>query len=177
MLKSVYAKGVFLSLGSNVGNRRSNILRALTFLNRSAGIRVVKVSSLYATKPWGYQNQRMFLNAVVEVRTVKNPHALLESLLKVERRLGRYRRTRWGPRTLDIDILIYNRQRVNKRDLTIPHKYITERLFVLIPLAELDPAIRLNGFGIVKLIERLLKRASGETVGVYRQKTSAGWRL
>lgn len=130
---------VFLGLGSNVGDRENQLKEAIRLLDEQPGIKVVKVSSFYETEPVGYVNQPDFLNLCVEIQTELSPKAVLESGLAIEQQLHRVRKERWGPRTLDIDILLYGDQIIEEEDLTIPHPRMTERAFVLIPLQEIAP--------------------------------------
>ena len=145
----------YLGLGSNSGNRLRNIVKASYLINRASGIKFLKFSSIYKSKPWGYTNQKEFYNAVVKIETALKPHALLKVCKKIERKMGRRKRFRWGPRTVDIDILIYGNVKKNTKVLTIPHKYIKERVFVLVPLVEIDKNIRLNGRKIDSFIDGL----------------------
>lgn len=130
---------VFLGLGSNVGDRENQLKEAIRLLGEQPGIEVVKVSSFYETEPVGYVDQPDFLNLCIEIQTELSPKAVLESGLAIEQQLHRVRKERWGPRTLDIDILLYGDQIIEEEDLTIPHPRMTERAFVLIPLQEIAP--------------------------------------
>lgn len=130
---------VFLGLGSNVGDRENQLKEAIRLLDEQSGIKVVKVSSFYETEPVGYVDQPDFLNLCVEIQTELSPKAVLERGLAIEQQLHRVRKERWGPRTLDIDILLYGDRIIEEQDLTIPHPRMTERAFVLIPLQEIAP--------------------------------------
>ncbi len=132
---------VYLSLGSNLGDRERHLQRVIEGLD-SAGLQVLRISSVFETDPVGKLDQPRFLNAVVEARTTLLPRQLLARTAKLERRLGRKRLVDKGPRTIDIDILLYGGAIVNTRDLTLPHPRMTERRFVLEPLAELTPGLR-----------------------------------
>ncbi len=154
VIRKVNCRGVYLGLGSNLANRKRNLMMAVTLLKRCRGISFVRLSSIYETEAWG-REQRPFLNAVVAIGTSLSPQVLLELVKKIENRLRRRRRFKWSERTLDIDILLYRKRSLRRSNLTIPHKYITERLFVLEPLAELDASIRLNGESIEEIIGRL----------------------
>lgn len=134
-------KTVYLGLGSNVGDRERNLAAALAQLAGPA-LRVLRVSSTYETEPVDYTDQRWFLNLVVEAETDLFPMQLLARIIKVERALGRVRTVPKGPRTLDIDILLYGRAVVRSARLEIPHPRMGERRFVLAPLAELAPGLR-----------------------------------
>ncbi|MBI4994998.1 2-amino-4-hydroxy-6-hydroxymethyldihydropteridine diphosphokinase [Candidatus Peregrinibacteria bacterium] len=129
---------IFLSLGSNLGNRRALIKQAISELNASAG-RVIKKSKIYETEPVGNKNQPMFLNCCVEIETDLPPLKLLAACQKIEKRLGRLpeEKGKMLPRTIDIDILFYGNRIINTPKLTLPHPRICEREFVLKPLAEI----------------------------------------
>jgi len=129
---------VFLSLGSNLGDRRANLEEALRLLTSQA-VQVVRRSSWYETDPVGYADQPAFLNLVVEVRTTLEPRALLRRAQAVEAALGRERTVRWGPRTVDVDLLLYGGRVVVEPDLVVPHPRMRERAFVLVPLYEVAP--------------------------------------
>lgn len=129
----------FLGLGSNIGDRRGHLQRAIEALN-DADVGVVAVSSVYETAPVGGVEQDAFLNIVVEVETTLGPDDLLRRCHELEQAAQRVRDVRWGPRTLDVDILLYSDRRIDTPDLTVPHPRMTERNFVMVPLLELDPA-------------------------------------
>jgi 2-amino-4-hydroxy-6-hydroxymethyldihydropteridine diphosphokinase len=134
----------FVGLGSNLGDREALIRRAATLIGTT------RLSAIAETEPWGYEDQPRFLNAVGEIETPLGPRALLDQLLEVERQLGRERvGPRWGPRTIDLDLLLYGEEELDEPGLVVPHPLLTERLFVLEPLAELDPAQRIPGNGTV----------------------------
>jgi 2-amino-4-hydroxy-6-hydroxymethyldihydropteridine diphosphokinase len=134
-------KRVFLSLGSNLGDRSGNIKRALDAL-AAAGLDVRRVSSFYRTEPVEFRQQPWFVNCVAEVATELLPLQLLNAIQKVERQMGRRRAINKGPRKIDIDILLYENVVVRSRALTIPHERMAERRFVLAPLRELDARLR-----------------------------------
>ncbi len=127
----------YLSLGSNMGDRLGHLKAATHALAQSENIEVIKVSSVYETDPWGYEDQRPFYNAVIRIRTTLSPMELLRLCQTIEHQQHRVRQVRWGPRTLDIDILMYGDRAVNSLELTIPHPRMEERDFVLVPLAEI----------------------------------------
>lgn len=129
---------VFISLGSNIGNRLDYLQRAVRLLQQVEQVNVVKVSSIYETDPVGYEDQAAFLNMVVEIETLLTPHEVLKKCNQIEAKLGRTRDIRWGPRTVDLDILLYNEENMKTEDLIIPHPRMMERGFVLIPLVELQ---------------------------------------
>jgi 2-amino-4-hydroxy-6-hydroxymethyldihydropteridine diphosphokinase len=129
---------IYLSLGSNIGDRAQNIVRALEAL-APLGVRVAKKSSLYETEPVDLRAQDWFLNCVVEVETDLGPKALMQVLLTIERSMGRERVVPNGPRIIDIDILLYGAEMVNESHLEIPHPRMADRRFVLVPFAEIAP--------------------------------------
>jgi 2-amino-4-hydroxy-6-hydroxymethyldihydropteridine diphosphokinase len=134
----------FLGLGSNQGDRARMLARARDLL-AGPDLHIARASHVYESAPWGVTDQPWFLNQVLEVRTALAPHPLLERCRGVETRLGRVRPSRWGPRTIDVDILLYDDVVMSTAALTIPHRRLRERAFVLIPLAEIDPGLRLPG--------------------------------
>ena len=130
---------VYIGLGANVGDRRANLGRAVELLAADPGIDVIAVSSLRETDPVGYTEQPRFLNGALAAETSLPPRALLERLLEVERELGRHRTgPRHGPRTIDLDLLLYGDATIDEPGLTVPHPRLAERRFVLEPLAELE---------------------------------------
>jgi 2-amino-4-hydroxy-6-hydroxymethyldihydropteridine diphosphokinase len=130
-----------IGLGSNVGDRLQCLQRAVMQLGRTAGIRVSAVSSVYETEPVGPVAQAWFLNAVVAVDTDLSPAALLQRTQAIERALGRETTYHWGPRAIDLDILLYGDMQVRSETLTIPHAELCRRAFVMIPLLELAPGL------------------------------------
>lgn len=135
------AKQIYLSLGSNLGDRAANIAAAVEAL-AAGGVRVTKQSSLYLTEPLGFAPQRWFLNCCVEAETELMPQQLLRAVRGVERAIGRGKLVRQGPRALDIDILFYGASRIRTRDAEVPHPRLAERRFVLMPLREIAPGLR-----------------------------------
>lgn len=133
----------YLGLGSNLGDRLGNLQRAVDLLAASPGVRVVRSSRVYETEPVGGPVQPEYLNAVVEVDADLGPRELLEACLTVEETLGRIRTERWGPRTIDVDLLTYGDETIDEPDLFVPHPRMHERGFVLAPLIELtaDPPL------------------------------------
>lgn len=146
----------FLGLGSNLGERESHIREALCRLDEHQGIRVERVSSLYETAPVGYTDQPDFLNAVAEVRTELGPRDLLETVLGIEKEMGRTRNLRWGPRVIDIDLLLFGDSAIDAPDLVIPHPRMADRAFAMAPLAEIAPDLMLpDGRMVVEALEEL----------------------
>ncbi|MFB3042576.1 MAG: 2-amino-4-hydroxy-6-hydroxymethyldihydropteridine diphosphokinase [Candidatus Poribacteria bacterium] len=129
----------YISFGSNVGDRLVHINQALQYLSEADGILLTKVSSLYETEPVGYEEQDWFLNGVVAVETGLSPRQLLKVLQQIEKRIGRQQRKRWGPREVDLDLLIFEQRCINTPDLIVPHPEMHQRRFVLIPFAEIAP--------------------------------------
>lgn len=134
-----------IALGSNIGEARSNMERALGLLCADGDVRVVKRSRDFKTPPWGITDQPWFANACASVRTRLDARALLERCLAVEREMGRVRAQKWGPRLIDLDVLVHRDGPIAEDDLVLPHPRITERAFVLAPLADVDPALVLDG--------------------------------
>ncbi|AVP35818.1 2-amino-4-hydroxy-6-hydroxymethyldihydropteridine diphosphokinase [Staphylococcus felis] len=127
----------YLSLGSNIGERETQLQLAIEQLNMTPGIRVKRVSPIYETKPVGYVDQPDFLNLCVSIETNLPPFQLLQACLEIETRLHRVRKERWGPRTIDIDILLYGKSIIEDEHLSIPHPRMSERAFVMIPLNDI----------------------------------------
>jgi 2-amino-4-hydroxy-6-hydroxymethyldihydropteridine diphosphokinase len=134
-------KTVYLSLGSNLGDRAANIAAAISALD-AVGVRVTKQSSLYLTEPVGFAPQNWFLNCCVAAETELMPRQLLRAVREVERAIGRGKLVRNGPREMDIDVLLFGGVRVQMKDFEIPHPRMTGRRFVLVPLREIAPALR-----------------------------------
>lgn len=139
----------FVGLGSNLQDPAQQVRAALAALATLPGTRVVRHSSLYRSKPVGYADQPDFMNAVAELQTQLEPALLLQELLRLEQRQGRVRSVRNGPRTLDLDLLLYDAAEMNRPELTLPHPRMHSRAFVLLPLAEIAPQARVPGRGSV----------------------------
>ena len=139
----------YVGLGANLGPREVTLLRAVDLLAAVDGVEVVAVSQLRETDPVGIVDQPPFLNGAVAIDTSLAPRALLDVLLETERALGRVRAERWGPRTIDLDLLVYGDQIVDEPGLRVPHPRLAERRFALEPLADLDPALEIPGLGSV----------------------------
>jgi 2-amino-4-hydroxy-6-hydroxymethyldihydropteridine diphosphokinase len=135
----------YIGLGSNLGDREAQLLRAADALD------AVRLSPVIETEPWGFEDQPRFLNAVAEVETELSPRQLLDRLLEIEKALGRTRDgPRYGPRTIDLDLLIYDDQVIDEPGLQVPHPRLAERSFVLEPLAALVPERKIPGNGTVQ---------------------------
>ena len=148
-------KTVALALGSNMGDRLGNLRQAVHLLENQR-IRVTARSDVFETNPVGFENQKRFLNACILVQTDLSPIELLTETQRVETQLGRTREVRWGPRTIDLDILLFDEMVVNEKTLVIPHPRMTERAFVLVPLAQICPG--------------RIHPGTGETIGVLSER-------
>jgi 2-amino-4-hydroxy-6-hydroxymethyldihydropteridine diphosphokinase len=144
----------YIGIGANLGEPRETIAAALDLIMAEEGMELVAVSSLRETEPLGYADQPRFINGAAELETELSPRELLERLLEVERRLGRVRGDgpRFGPRTIDLDLLLYGDEMVDQPGLTVPHPRLHERRFALEPLAELDPSLVIPGRGSVQAL-------------------------
>jgi len=152
----------YVGIGSNLGNRQENCLRAVEILEKR-GIKVQKRSSLYETEPWGFTDQPLFINMVVQIETTLNPNDLLRLLKSIECEIGRQDSFHWGPRIIDLDILLYNALVLNEENLHIPHPHLHEREFVLRPLNEIAPDVIHPVFhvSIDKLTHAMLRGRDG----------------
>ncbi len=161
---------VFIGLGSNVGDRKKNIAEAINLLHTPPDIKVENKSSLYLTEPIGYVGQDPFLNSVVEVSTLLSPDDLLHRCQAIEEQMGRVRTMMWGPRLIDLDILLYGDEIIEDNELIIPHPQMHIRKFVLLPLVEIAPDVlhpKLN-----KTVSELLRLLEdGHKVEVYKDGT------
>lgn len=131
---------VYIGIGSNLGKRQYNCKEAIKKIEEK-GLCIKKLSSMYETKPWGLKEQPLFINMVIEVETEKSPEELLKMLKEIETEMGRIKTVRWGPRIIDLDILLYNNEIIDQEDLKIPHPFLHQRDFVLLPLSEIAPEI------------------------------------
>ncbi|GJE09681.1 MULTISPECIES: 2-amino-4-hydroxy-6-hydroxymethyldihydropteridine diphosphokinase [Methylobacterium] len=145
----------YLGIGSNVGDMAAMLERAVTGLAATPGVSVLKRSADYRTPPWGKTDQPWFLNGAVAVETELEPHGLLDTCLRIEHELGRVREERWGPRVIDIDVLAYEGAAVNDARLVLPHRFVRERAFVLVPLAEIAPDLVIGGERVADALAKL----------------------
>lgn len=127
----------FIGLGSNMGDRYGYLMQAIRLIDHHPKIKTVNASSIYETDPVGYEEQDLFLNMIIKVETDLNAEELLDTCLDIEKRLGRKRELRWGPRTIDLDILTFNQENIKTEKLIVPHPRMFERAFVIIPLLEM----------------------------------------
>lgn len=132
---------VYISFGSNIGERFAHMNQALRLLLKADSVRLMQLSSLYETEPVGDKNQDWFLNCVLAIETHVLPHLLLDLLKTIEKRMGREHRSRWGPREIDLDLLIHGNQCIDTPGLTVPHPEMHRRRFVLVPFAEIAPNV------------------------------------
>jgi len=138
----------FIGIGSNLKDPAERCREAVQTLGTIPDIRLLRSSSLYRTEPVGPQDQPWFVNAVAEIRTVLAPRPLLEALREIERNMGRSGETKWGPRVIDLDLLLYGQEVVREEGLVIPHPELHRRRFVLVPLCELAPYAIHPAFGV-----------------------------
>lgn len=156
----------YIALGANLGDRRRNIESAIQLLRQTAGLRVVQVAPLLETDPvGGPDDSPRFFNSAAEVETDLSPEQLLDHLLAIERQLGRQRREKWGPRLIDLDLLLYDQLILQTPGLTIPHPLMHQRRFVLEPLARIAPQVRHPALKktISELLDEILTQESGNS--------------
>ena len=162
-------KNVFLGLGSNVGDRLENLESALEKIGELPGTAVSALSSVYESAPVGYLNQNNFLNMIARISTKFSPEQFFKNTQKIEHDLGRTRKTRWGPRTIDIDILFWGDSVISTNSLKIPHPEAENRRFVLLPLCEIAPDFLMppNGHRVSKVLENIVDE---NKIELYRAK-------
>ncbi|MCK8828480.1 2-amino-4-hydroxy-6-hydroxymethyldihydropteridine diphosphokinase [Natroniella acetigena] len=148
-------ESVYLGLGTNLGDKEQNLKQAVELIANFPQTELSKVSKVYETEPWGYTEQDNFLNLCLEIKTDLAPYQLLEECQGVEKDLKREREIRWGPRIIDVDILLYGDLVLTDQKLTIPHPRIQERAFVLSPLADLDQKLVIKGKSVLEWSELL----------------------
>lgn len=160
-------KVILLGIGSNIGDRCKYLNAAITGLEAVEQISVKQVSAFYETEPFGFKEQDWFLNAVVAIKTSLQPLELLDVCQQIEKKLNRRRDIHWGPRTIDIDILVYNGIKLETERLTLPHPYLALRRFVLIPAAEISSDIIAAG----QTAQELLRNCPDEcVVSIYNEE-------
>ncbi|MBC2324787.1 2-amino-4-hydroxy-6-hydroxymethyldihydropteridine diphosphokinase [Listeria booriae] len=155
----------YLSIGTNIGNRQENLENALKSLNQTENIKITHVSSVYETDPVGFEDQDAFLNIAVALETTLDQETLLQTGLNIETELGRVRLIRWGPRLIDIDLLLYDDIEHQSPTLDLPHPRMTERAFVMIPLQEIAPDIAAP----------LLQKEVLQDQGIHKTKIKLEW--
>lgn len=163
----------FISLGTNLGNRIENLRQSVKLLSVENKIEVLNVSPLYETDPVGGPVQGPFLNACIEVSTELSPEELLTSMLAIEDKLGRVREERWGPRLIDLDLLVYEKRIIDTEFLQLPHQRMEERDFVMIPLKDIAPDLIIPGLKN-SVSEILANRKIGSDIKLY---APAGWHI
>ncbi len=159
---------IYLGLGANLGDRRASLRRALRLLAHLEDTQLLRVSSFYETPPWGNEKQPPFLNACAALETRLSPLVFLRRAQRIERALGRVRKEHWGPRTIDIDLLFAEGFESAAPELRLPHPYLHERAFVLLPLAEIVPGLIVRGRKIDEWLADLSDAAACRKCGVYR---------
>lgn len=162
----------YLGLGTNLGDRMEYLRKGVAGLHAAGGVRVVRLSSVYETEPVGVVDQPRYLNLVAEVHTKLDPHGLLKACQAVEAENGRVRSIRWGPRTLDIDLLLYDDLEMETPDLVIPHPRMVERVFVLRPLVEINGEIEVAGKPAHEWLT-LLQGVEGQGIALFA--STQGW--
>jgi 2-amino-4-hydroxy-6-hydroxymethyldihydropteridine diphosphokinase len=145
----------YISLGTNIGKRENYLHLAISELQSNNNINVKRTSSIYETDPVGYTEQASFLNMVVEIETTYLPEQLIKTTMAIEETLGRKRDIHWGPRTIDLDILLYNEENIESEQLIVPHPRMNERAFVLIPLLEIVTDLTVKGHSLQGVLQRL----------------------
>lgn len=155
---------VGFGLGSNIGDKPANIRKALTLLEARGVATITAVSSVYRTPPWGYLEQESFANACALGRTALDPVALLAAVKAIEADMGREKTIRWGPRLIDVDLLFYGDAPLTTPELTLPHKELFNRGFVLVPLAEIAPDLQLSG----RSVAEAARAHAGEAIEKWR---------
>jgi 2-amino-4-hydroxy-6-hydroxymethyldihydropteridine diphosphokinase len=155
----------FVGLGANLGEPEVQLRAALRALDALPGTRLLRQSRLYRSAPWGIEAQPAFVNAVAQLQTSLAPEQLLAGLLAIERAAGRERVERWGPRVLDLDLLLHDELCLQLPGLTLPHRHMHERAFVLVPLAEIAPGLTVPGRGVIGDLLRAVDCAGIKPLG------------
>lgn len=162
---------VFISIGSNIGDKYSNCMMGVEHISRLHGTEVVAIANFYMTSPVDYTDQEWFVNSALRIETELDPHTLMVSLKKIEQDLGQYeKRVRFGPRIIDLDIIFYRDMVINTETLTIPHPRMDKRCFVLKPLCDIAPGIihPVLGISAEKLL-KMVENGSGQDVVLFRE--------
>ena len=158
---------VYLSIGSNMGDKKQNLFTAIEKIGLIKHTTVTKTSTIVETEPFGVKEQDDFLNACLEIKTLLYPHELLEELLKIEEEMGRKRIKKWGPRIIDIDILLFYKEVIEDDDLAVPHPWMCDRSFVLDPLCEIAPNVvhpleKKTIFNLKRVLDEILDEKENE---------------
>ena len=153
---------VFLILGSNISDKQNNIFGGVKRIDKLENIKIKVYSSLYITKPWGYQGQKDFYNVALKIQTGYKPMELLVVIKEIENKMGRKKNIKWGPRIIDIDIALYDNLIIKNSDLIIPHQYLLERDFFLYPIIEIDEDLLFPGTN--KKLEYFLNRIENKSI-------------
>ncbi len=157
----------YISLGSNLGHPRQNLREAGQKISRLSGIKIARKSKVYITEPQGFKRQAWYANQVMELQAQSNwtAFSLLESLLGIEAQMGRVREIRWGPRCIDLDLLLYGQEIIASEKLILPHPRIKERAFILVPLIDIDPSLEFpDGGSLLQALRGLDYRVESETI-------------
>ena len=159
----------FVGIGSNLGDPIGNCLRAVELISSLSEVEVLRMSSLYRTDPVGFSEQDPFVNCVIEVKITLSAHFFLKSLQQIENDMGRIRTEKWGPRTVDLDILLYGQNTIEDETLTIPHPELHKRRFVLVPLCEIVPDVVHPAFGVSvkELLDSLEDKSRVELINIH----------
>ena len=150
---------VYIGLGANLGDKAANLKQAVDYINEMPRTIIDKMSSVYQSAPWGKKDQADYFNQVIKLKTELNPHSILREIQDIEIKMGRLREEKWGPRVIDLDILAYDNEVIAASDLIIPHPHMRDRLFVLVPLMEIEAKYV---FPDGDAIEEVLGRASAQ---------------
>lgn len=153
-----------IGIGTNIGNRAENIRNAVEALDLLPDVKVLRGASIYETAPWGYTEQQNFYNTAVEIETTKSPEILLGACLGIEAGMGRIREFKNGPRIIDLDLLVFENYVINSSDITVPHPFIGERDFVLVPLKELYEDMNVLGFSYTKQYGNIIEKSTAKKV-------------
>lgn len=165
----------FWQIGANLGNREKNFEEALSLLSGYSKLHIERLSPIYETEPVGYFEQPLFLNTVIEIGTLLEPFELLKIAQTIEAKIGRERRITWGPRTIDLDLLLYGTEQIDSPNLTIPHPRLCERKFVLVPLNDLCPQLVIPGVG--ESVQSLLKKCCDRSHVIPYSPLQINWEL
>ena len=153
-----------VGIGTNIGDRAENIRNAVEALSLLPDVKVLRCASIYETEPWGFTEQQSFYNTVVEVETDKSPEMLLGACLGIEAGMGRVREFKYGPRVIDLDLLVFENYENNSPHITVPHPLIGERDFVLVPLKELYNGMNVLGFSYIGQYENIAEKSTAKKV-------------